>query len=115
MPASPRTTAGVSGDLLLLVLKLPGEDTVDEEVDDEHFDGDNGDDNVKEYLDQEEEEEEEEEEDVSKSYDPGALLAISLTTITTTTFNVMLGGLVAHHNIVIIGYEQTYSFCRTYC
>jgi len=38
----------------------------------------------------EEEEEEEEEEDVSKSYDPGALLAISLTTITTTTFNVML-------------------------
>ena len=112
MPASPRTTAGVSGDLLLLVLKLPGEDTVDEEVDDEHFDGDNGDDNVKEYLDQEEEEEEE---DVSKSYDPGALLAISLTTITTTTFNVMLGGLVAHYNIVIIGYEQTYSFCRTYC
>jgi len=36
--------------------------------------------------------EEEEEEDVpmSKSYDPGALLAITLTTITTATFNVML-------------------------
>ena len=34
-----------------------------------------------------------EDEAAGKSYDPGALLAISLTTITAVTFNVMLGGL----------------------
>ena len=37
-------------------------------------------------------EEEEEGVSISKSYDPGALIAIGLTTITIATFNLMLGG-----------------------
>ena len=36
--------------------------------------------------------EEEEGVSISKSYDPGALIAIGLTTITIATFNLMLGG-----------------------
>ena len=41
---------------------------------------------------QQQEEEEGEGVSISKSYDPGALIAIGLTTITIATFNLMLGG-----------------------
>ena len=45
------------------------------------------------HVDRPQQQEEEEEEGVSlsKSYDPGALIAIGLTTITIATFNLMLG------------------------
>ena len=43
---------------------------------------------------------------MSKSYDPGALLAISLTTVTTATFNFMLGDSLSHQHF----HPQTNSF-----
>ena len=51
---------------------------------------------VDQNYDHYDDQEEEDDVPMSKSYDPGALLAITLTTITTATFNVMLGGSLAH-------------------
>ena len=43
------------------------------------------------HVDRPQQQEEEEGVPISKSYDPGALIAIGLTTITIATFNLMLG------------------------
>ena len=69
------------------------------------------------HVDRPQQQEEEEEEGVSlsKSYDPGALIAIGLTTITIATFNLMLGGFLPIFRALNYYQLQFTAFGRTAC
>ena len=67
------------------------------------------------HVDRPQQQEEEEGVSLSKSYDPGALIAIGLTTITIATFNLMLGGFFPICRALNYYQLQFTAFGRTAC
>ena len=66
------------------------------------------------HVDRPQQQEEEEGVSLSKSYDPGALIAIGLTTITIATFNLMLGRFPVYRALNYYQLQFT-AFGRTAC